>query len=1084
MTSFDPLADLPLGTTVLEASAGTGKSWSTTTLAVRYLAEGLADIDSLMVVTFSRVATQHLRELIRRRLRDALAALAGPPGDDALDAALREGGLDASRARRDRLADAMTDFDRATIMTTHEFCQGMLRGLGVLAGTEAPANFVEDLGPLIDEVAQDTYLRRYAFDESVPKLPWLTPTRGPSGARTLAREAMSHPEAVLAPGWAHGAAGERVEFAAAVRSGVTQRKLRTGAYTFDDMLTRLRDALIDPETGPAAQQRLRERYRVVLVDEFQDTDPIQWDILRMAFDGYSTLVLIGDPKQAIYTFRGADVNAYAAAVASSRRPTATLTTNYRSDAAVVTAVTGLFKGISLGPGIDAPEVTAHVQQRRLVVPDGDAWAPPVRIRTHVAEESLDAPEARRRIDADLTLEVARLLRGEARLRTASGERPVRPEDIAILVRTNRRGRAIVQALARAGIPATFSGAESIFASTAAQQWNTLLTGLTQHRAASLRAAMLTPFVGARFVDLVGNEDAVASWSGQLRAWSRVLHRDGVAALFGSILASPGVSQRIMSLPEGERLMTDYRHVAEILNDEALSNHWGPLELATWLREAVAASEPDSGRVRRLETDAQTVQVMSIHRSKGLEFPVVLLPQAADEWVPTKDDGHTLTLHEGEQRLLDVGGATSPGRSERFAKARREDGEDSLRTLYVAMTRGESQVTCWWVDTGRVTSGSPLHRLLFAARVPGQVVDPQERYPGDPEARVESPENLSWLGSIDVEVQRFENQHPKSKHLHGPTPAPLAVRGWNRRIDRSWRRTSYSALTTNVHDFGPERFLADEPEAAAIAGATALLDAPSPMAELPGGTAFGTFVHAILEQFAGGDDPMAELRDLAAGLLRRFPLDDVTPAAAASALLPTVQASLGRLTGGRSLLAMPDRLRELDFELPMGGVGRPATIQDVADLLAAHLPEDHPLASYPARLREVDDATLLGFLTGSIDAVLRVPDPERYVVVDYKTNRLGVGTPVLGHYTPESMAEAMMASHYPLQALLYAVALHRFLTARLEGYEPRTHLGGVLYLFVRGLGGPGDDALTGVFEWEPTPALVIALSHLLAGVPDA
>ena len=162
----------------------------------------------------------------------------------------------------------------------------------------------------------------------------------------------------------------------------------------------------------------------------------------------------------------------------------------------------------------------------------------------------------------------------------------------------------------------------------------------------------------------------------------------------------------------------------------------------------------------------------------------------------------------------------------------------------------------------------------------------------------------------------------------------------------------------------------------------------------------------------------------------------------------------------------------------------ATIQDVADLLAAHLPEDHPLASYPARLREVDDATLLGFLTGSIDAVLRVPDPERYVVVDYKTNRLGVGTPVLGHYTPESMAEAMMASHYPLQALLYAVALHRFLTARLEGYEPRTHLGGVLYLFVRGLGGPGDDALTGVFEWEPTPALVIALSHLLAGVPDA
>ena len=270
-----------------------------------------------------------------------------------------------------------------------------------------------------------------------------------------------------------------------------------------------------------------------------------------------------------------------------------------------------------------------------------------------------------------------------------------------------------------------------------------------------------------------------------------------------------------------------------------------------------------------------------------------------------------------------------------------------------------------------------------------------------------------------------------------------------------------------------------------------------MADLPVGAAFGTLVHAVFETAdLTAADLRAELLRCVHTELDRHPTPAVDPDALADALVPVARTPLGPLAAGRSLadLAPSDRLAELDFELPLAGGDTPGAdvrLGDLVPLLRRHLPPGDPLAAYPDRLAPLQAQPLRGYLTGSIDAVLRLRDPERYAVVDYKTNWLGPIGPdgpeplLAAHYTPERIAAAMMDAHYPLQALLYSAALHRFLRWRLGragGYDPERHLGGVLYLFLRGMCGPDGpvvgDVPCGVFSWRPPAALVTELSDLL------
>ncbi|MEA2268557.1 MAG: exodeoxyribonuclease beta subunit, partial [Solirubrobacteraceae bacterium] len=340
---FDLCGPLPTGVTVLEASAGTGKTYAIAALAARYVADG-TPLHQLLLVTFTRMATGELRDRVRERLvtteQGLRRALAGaPPADrDEVVRLLADAPRDDVLRRAERLARALADFDAATIATTHGFCQEVLGGLGIAGDVEPDTEFVEDLGDLVDEVVDDLYVRRFHRHDGVPPF-------DRAEALAIARVAVANPAAPLEPvdGPDDSVPAMRRRLAAAARSELELRKRRTGVMTYDDLLTRLDDTL-KGRGGAAAAVRLQQRYRVVLVDEFQDTDPVQWDILRRAFAaGGGTLVLIGDPKQAIYAFRGADVYAYldAAATAGAR---ATLDINWRSDQGLIDAYDALFAG--------------------------------------------------------------------------------------------------------------------------------------------------------------------------------------------------------------------------------------------------------------------------------------------------------------------------------------------------------------------------------------------------------------------------------------------------------------------------------------------------------------------------------------------------------------------------------------------------------------------------------------------------------------------------------------------------------------------------------------------------------------------
>ncbi|MFC5993242.1 UvrD-helicase domain-containing protein [Pseudonocardia hispaniensis] len=1110
--AFDVCGPLPPegATTVLEASAGTGKTFTIAALAARYIAEGRATLPQLMLVTFGREATRELRDRVRERLVAAQRGLADPAaaraGDDPVVALLAgaDGAPEAEvAARRRRLGTALAHFDAATIATTHQFCQQMLAGLGVVGDGDPDAVFVESVDELVTEVVDDFYVRKYAAPGAG------NPPFDRTEALELARCAVEDEHARLEPADAPdgSAAGVRYRFADAVRREVTRRKRARRLFSYDDMLNRLDEALADPVRGPAARARLRERYSVVLVDEFQDTDQVQWRILSSAFHGHSALVLIGDPKQAIYAFRGADVVSYLAA-ADQASTTATLARNWRSDTALLTALESVFGGAALGDDriVVHPLEAEHTGRRLTEAPVGA----PLRLRI-VGRDRLPVltgrglgvvGPARQVASTDAAADIARLLAGPARV----DRRPIRPGDVAVLVRTNVQGGLIREALAAAGVPAVLTGTASVFATPIAGEWLTLLEAIEQpQRTTRLRAAALTCFVGHTVAELCGpdGEAHAEKLAGLLRSWSAVLREHGVAALLETVSDSRHLPQRLLGCTDGERRLTDLRHIAQVLHRAATEHHLGPAALTEWLRHRIDEAAADTGaeRSRRLESDAEAVQIVTVHRSKGLEFPIVYLPFGWDRFVPREPD--VLLLHdEGGDRVLDVGGPAGPGYRARLAAHRAEEAGEDLRLLYVAMTRARCQVVAWWVPA-TTTASSALHRLLVGRPAPGTT--PAQSYPVPDDAAMLA--ELRRLASADLVVESVGE--PVARRWQPPrrtTPELTAAR-FDRRLDTAWGRTSYSALTAATHDRPPAEVasepedsgLDDEPaEDLELAGAAANADpavanVPSPMAALPVGTEFGTLVHAVLETAdPTAPDVLGELAERARAELARRPAA-LDPTELAAALVPVVQTPLGPLTGGRSLHAIPpaDRLTELEFELPLAGGDAPGaalTLGDLAALLRVHLPADDPLGRYPDLL---DSAALCaqplrGYLTGSIDAVLRVDG--RFLVVDYKTNWLGPAGPAgrepltAAHYAPPLLAEAMLAAHYPLQALLYSVALHRYLRWRLAGYDPHRHLGGALYLFLRGMCGPGtpvvDGMPCGVFGWAPRPELIIELSRLL------
>jgi exodeoxyribonuclease V beta subunit len=1146
---FQLTGALPHGHLAIEASAGTGKTYALAALATRFLAEQDLSTSDLLIVTFTRAATSELRARVRERLVEAADHLAhGGHTDDPLLAHLAAADREVRLAR---LRRAVTEFDAATITTIHGFATQVLSTLGITSGADPDAAMVDDSAQLAAECCADVLAAAALEHADLPT------------SRTLiqrTRTAINIPDLRLAPGADQEGVATDADLLLTelvTRSIERMRARRRAAATlsFDDVLVELRAAL----EQPTSVATLRNRFRVALIDEFQDTDPVQWSIFRAMFpdptDPDTALVLVGDPKQSIYAFRGANVHTYLDAVRGTGERPPTLGTNWRSDAAVLSANQALLSGATFGdPAITFTPVEpapAHVE-RRLVDRDG-APLPALELRLALADDiernakgQAVSADARAAIDADLVELVRGLLEG-ARLPSDEVEgatRAVQPSDIAVLVRSNDDATKIRDALRRKGIPAMLSRGGSVLESPAADQWRWLLDAMSRPSDPVRARTFALSWFGGRSADWVATatDDDLVALQEQLAEWVMVLAERGVVAFQRRLWSDTGVVARVLARPDGDRELTDLEHVAELLGTGAGVEHQSVAGLLSIL-DAPAPEEIDADvdrdqAARRVESEAKAVQVMTVWVAKGLEFPIVCVPTmwSSSHATPIVPDPDADPAASPGARMYDLAAKPWPDAAstkERKAVADAEHLGENLRLLYVALTRARHQTIVWWSSVSTAAKAG-LTRVLFARDEDGRL-DPElfaqkVPLPDADTARslleplvAASGQTISVIvhGHPPVDDQRWQAPDERDDH------PPLELAEPRRRPDRTRRRWSFTAIAAgedHTHDdpgdaTGGDAGAADEPTEPGPAD-----DAPDPLvgasdagalATLPAGATFGTLVHSVLEEVDFASDTLqADLRERVLHQLVRRPID-LAPRLAdgtrgersegldllVRGLADTVHTPLGPLFGGLRLaeVSRADRLDEMEFDLRLGEAAAPATDAEVGALVESHLaPADlfdtQPLHDWASGLvRGRFGAVLAGHLTGSIDAVLRVRGDDgtpRFVVVDYKTNRLTPRgrTASVDDYRPDQLVRAMADHHYPLQALLYSVALHRYLRWRLADYDPHVHLGGVAYLFVRGMVGAStpltDGQRHGVFSWAVPADLVVELSDLLDGEPVA
>ncbi len=1011
-----------------------------------------------------------------------------------------------------------------------------------------------------------------------------------------------------------------VVFAAGVRATFEAEVERRAQLTYDGMLSRLADRLdADAKAGRSAlADAIRSRYRAALVDEFQDTDSAQWRVLRHVFGRpEARLFVVGDPKQSIYRFRGADLGVYVQARAG-HVPWA-LDTNRRTDRPLVdalNAVWGLDPGLSLSAAGDGDpvryvQVHAHEGLRvadmpAVAVADGERPRRPLELRWfhpgtcgYAPNERLPVDEARSACAQLCAAEVVTLLSSSAQLlpKDETTRRPIAPGDIAVLCRTNLQAATLRDLLRSLGVPAVTGGQTSLFRSEVAPwllAWCDALAAPADERPA--RALAVTPLVGwtadrlTRALSAGDDRERAAdrtAWEGLRRhiaAGAKTFATGGFARALDQTLAEFATVPRVVGSAHGERAATDLRHLGELCHSRERERRCGPRALADWLRNQVA--EPDDrndDQTQRLESDAAAVQLVTWHSSKGLEYPIVLLPFSW-EGSGVSDDNQGIVLRDppgSERMVLDLSPKDTAARDQALAAERAAQHAEHFRTLYVAMTRARHHLVVWFgCPDGNAQSA--LATLLLghadAATCASYGVGPLAKkttIAGRLKALADHTPRLlqtwaDWPGQAIGWSEAATVATPTRWTRTAPAAPTLVARAFDEslRPGAGWLVTSFSALARgkDQDDDEPTRWLADlggqpddqpradlsapgeSPRVASPADAAWWLDA-APGAALPGGTRTGDWLHAVFEHLAFASPPNRaphardgrDTRQLVTELAAQSGIAESTALEAAIDLLPKWLDT--PLDGGPTGYGLPagwclrqladsDRLDELGFDFALGAGaafragltgsadarGRQVSAEGVRRALqvAAEHADFGGAAWVRAWLAETDDRgqpkhllpSVAGMLTGFVDLVFRVGGSGRdavYYVADYKTNavrgpsavrdtmaahaaaRYPQGAPRLLNYGygRPLLQWAMGHAAYHLQALLYTVALHRLLHTRLgTDYDYDRHVGGHLYLFLKGMGGADTPTYQGtrlgVWTDRWPKAAVLALDAALHG----
>lgn len=1188
------------GIQLIEASAGSGKTWNLCGLYLRLLLERQLEVQRILVVTFTNAATAELKERIRARIAETLeylnrsedsAASADPFVPRLLEELTQRQGLDPEHLAR-RLDLALQTFDEAAIFTIHSFCQRALADAPFAAGVPMVLELTRDDAAWRLSAVQDFWRRRIAGDALSPALAsylleqndspekyaallqrhlakplaraiwpedlnqvspadatgrewsqayaqardlWLAQaeeiqrsvvnaldqlnaniykpdslkagaaewdelfrSEAPASPRgdkldlyrtaKLVKSAKKnctppqHPFFDAAETWR--SLGEKLdqELARArlrlirdlleeAAQALRELKRSERVVAFDDMLFNLYERL-SGDACPWLAGSLKARFPAALIDEFQDTDPLQFAIFQHIYGaGDAPLFLVGDPKQAIYSFRNADLHTYLRARQTARNEYS-LVANQRSSRGLLAALNALFsandrafllKGLDYHPVEYGSKPRKSFQDRSEPRGDLHLWmlhaedaAPP------------DKAAARDAAVAATAGEIARLLNaGAAGAITLEG-RSLAPGDIAVLVRSHAQGSLIKRALAELRVGSVELSQASVFHSVDAEEVERVLRAVLEPgREGLLRAALSSELLGRNALDiatLMTDETRLLAAMEQFNRLREIWRLRGFGVMFRRLLNDERVAERLLTRPDGERRLTNFLHLAECLH-QAGRDHPSPEALLRHLESLRRDDSENEAAQLRLESDQNLVRIVTIHKSKGLEYPIVFCPFLWNGRAPGGPGLEGQEYHDSDgQPVIDWCAPDAGKDSIRLEKA-----AEDLRLIYVALTRavyrcylvvGSYSVSAFGRPSSTESGRSMLNWLAAGA---GQQV--ADWFNGKP-----APQEIhrAWAALAATDSIRLSLPPADAGVCFTPeadNPARFTCRAAPAGIAPGWQISSYSGLSRNaVASAEGDSAASDHDARIRPAPEAAPPDLPpDDILRFPKGPTAGDCIHALFERLDFSND--AAWADAITQALADFAPAD----SGAQSRLRRMLQNLARDVCGTELLpglrlssvTLDRRLTEMEFNLPAHRLA--------ADALNRLLTS----RGYPGP--RLSFGRLQGYLKGFIDLVFE--HQGRYYVLDWKSNHLGHQPAA---YAPESLAEAMAQHGYHLQSLLYSVALDRHLARRIPDYRFEQHFGGSLYLFVRGVRPAWqnpDQTPAGVYFHRPQPDTLAALNAL-------
>lgn len=1144
---------LPLsGHALVEASAGTGKTHTLTTLFVRLLLERELELHEILVVTYTRAATAELRDRTRQQIKAVLDVLEGRAIADATVSAYAKGRIETGTAKQDqaRLQAALANFDQASITTIHGFAERVLRDHAFSTGVPFDAEVLQQAMPLIEEVAEDYFQRalhgvpriavrhlqsrqigplalsslfmsawsptttvipdaatthleprltRWSEEQSAVAALWRTHREqlsallceSPALHRGRYKEAQVRKVWIPAlnaldqnedtlPDWFRKLGAEAVkrntkkgftppahpffdacqalidasdclqseldawtinferEFLDYAREELQRRAQQSAFFTYDDLLVLVHGALSGP-SGAALAEKLSTVFPAALIDEFQDTDPLQHEIFERIYDQRGTIVKIGDPKQAIYGFRGADVFTYLRASHEPDLRPYTLDTNWRSDPRLIQAVNTLFgrqtpplwtDRIAFRPAKPAPSATGN----RFESPLELLWWEPDAADT----SPINKDRAHQEIPGLIANEIA------ATIRNGSA-----PAEIAVLCRTNKQAAAIQTALRASNIPAALDGDINVFESEAAESLEWLLQAVANPGdGRAVRRALSSAIFGHDLNALARiRHDSVTweRWQSSFQRWSGLWYGHGLARFIDAFLEESSLEQALVARPEGERLWTDFDHLIEVTQQGTADQRLQPNQLVTWFsRMRAGGSVRDEMSTedtqQRIETDEPCVQITTIHKSKGLEYSIVFCPYLWHGPFLGKAERRAVRFHDpddDDRATIDLG---SDKQAAHLALANEEAFAEGVRLLYVALTRAQHRCSVLW---GPIKGWwkSPLAYYLHGSQPTLKPTKDNAQMRADLQELQRAAEGAIVTRPVSLET----TEAPAVQGASGR----LQVRRASRSFEVASRFSSFTSLTTR-----------DDPSPLWRVQVDASVDA---LSNFPAGRRSGSLLHDVLESIDFATANEEQIRTVAESQLQRYGFEAGWAAPVAAGLRTALGTRL--FNGGPRLadLTMKQRLTELEFTLATAKTGK-VLPEDLGSCLRGS-PGSPP--NYVERIADLQSEPLSGFLRGFIDLVFEWEGC--WYLVDYKSNRLG-------RYDHTAIEEAMTEHHYVLQYHLYTVALHRHLRARMRDYDYDKHIGGSAYLFLRGMDGTDG---TGVY-FERSPRKVVEALDTLFG----